>query len=225
MKIAEIEAKMEQGNCSEEIMELFRTALKRVPKSGRCQHCYATAAAMPIRYYKQAISLIEYGLSVHCDNWIDRMRSFHNMATIYEAVGDYQAAQQNYNQALLSIDDDKRSSYASEYAAHMMRTELQISGFEYTENLRHFYDIVTQADEFSQSFQHKMFYRLLTEIIIFNKDGEIEKASSSYHAAIEMLKPAYVGPLTALLKRKSYIETTGATKEARAFLKRAKQYF
>ncbi len=225
MKIAEIEAKMERGNCSEEIMELFRTALKRVPKGGRCQHCYTTAASMPIRYCKQAISLIEYGLSEHCDSWVDRMRSFHNMAIIYEAIGEYQTAQRNYNQALLSIDDDKRSSYDSEYVAHMMRTELHISGFEYTENLRSLYNIAIQADEFSQSFQHKLFYRLLTEIIIFDKDGEIEKASRSYHAAIEMLQPGYVGSLTALLKRNNYIETTGATKEAKAFLKRVKQYF
>ncbi len=225
MRIAEIEAWLEQGNCSEEIMELFQTALKRVPKSGRCQHCYTTAASMPIRYCKQAISLIEYGLSEHCDSWVDRMRSFHNMAIIYETIGDYQTAQRNYNHALLAIDDDKRSSYDSEYAAHMMRTELHISGFEYTENLRSLYDIAIQADSFSQSFQKKMFYRLLAEIIIFNNNGEVEKAKNSYCAAIKMLKPGYAGPLTALLKRKDYIETTGATKEAKAFLTRAKKYF
>ncbi len=75
------------------------------------------------------------------------------MAIVYEAIGDYQAAQISCNRALLSIDDDKRASYAPEYAAHMMRTEMHISGFEYTENLRHLYDLAIQADEFSQSFQ------------------------------------------------------------------------
>ncbi len=57
MKIAEIEAKMEQGNCSEEIMELFRIALRRVPQSDRCQHCYTMAVSIPIRYYNQDMSL------------------------------------------------------------------------------------------------------------------------------------------------------------------------
>lgn len=140
MKIAEIEAKIEQGDCSEEIMGLFRTALKRVPKSGRCQHCYITAAKMPLCDHRQAVSLIEYGISEHCSNWTDRMRSFHNLANIYEAIGDYRSAQKSYKQALLSIEEDKRSKYASEYAAHMMRTEMHISGFEYTEDLNRFYN-------------------------------------------------------------------------------------
>lgn len=225
MKIAEIEAKIEQGDCSEEIMEMFRTALKRVPKSGRCQHCYITAAKMPFCDHRQAISLIEYGISEHCNNWMDRMRSFHNLASIYEAIGDYRSAQKSYKQALLSIEEDKRSKYASEYAAHMMRTEMHISGFEYTEDLNRFYNTAIQADAFSQSFQKKMFYRFLAEIIIFSKLGDIEKAKKSYDSANEMLKPGFVGPLTSLLKRKSFIENTGAPKEAEAFLERAKQYF
>ena len=37
-----------------------------------------------------------------------------------------------------------------------------------------------------------------------------------------MLRPGFEGPLTALLKRKHYTESTGATREARAFLKRIK---
>ena len=32
LKIAEIEAKIERGDCSAEILDLFKTALKRVPK-------------------------------------------------------------------------------------------------------------------------------------------------------------------------------------------------
>ena len=176
MKIAEIEAQMKQGNCSDKIMELFRTALRRVPESNRCQHCYVTASAMPLQCHEQALSLIAFGVSEHCCCWVDLMRSFYNMGSIYEAIGDYQSAQKNYNQALLSIDEDQRASYAPEYMAHMMRTEMHISGFEYTEDLNRFYSIAIQADTFSQSFQKKMFYRFLAEVIIFRKQGEMEKA-------------------------------------------------
>ena len=84
MKIAEIKARIERGECTAEMLDLFKAALKRVPKSGRCQHCYTTAAAMPSHFNKQAISLIQYGLTEHCDNWFDRMRSYHNLAIILE---------------------------------------------------------------------------------------------------------------------------------------------
>ncbi|HIR31467.1 MAG TPA: hypothetical protein IAB83_05645 [Candidatus Faecousia faecavium] len=71
MKIAEIEAQMKQGNCSDKIMELFRTALRRVPESNRCQHCYVTASAMPLQCHEQALSLIAFGMSEHCCCWVD----------------------------------------------------------------------------------------------------------------------------------------------------------
>ena len=129
MKIAEIEAKIERGECSAEMLDLFKMALKRVPKRGRCQHCYTTAASMPSRFNKQAISLIQYGLTEYCDNWFDRMRSYHNLAIILENNEDYVGAKQAYREALESVGSDKREKYNSEYAAHMMRTEMHISNF------------------------------------------------------------------------------------------------
>lgn len=92
MKTADIEAKIERGDCSKEAIELFKTALKQVPKANRCQHCYTTAAAMPPRCYKQAIAMIQYGLDEHCGSWVDRMRSHYNMAIILESHGDYVGA-------------------------------------------------------------------------------------------------------------------------------------
>ena len=43
---------------------------------------------------------------------------------------------------------------------------------------------------------------------------------SEIEEAITMLRPGYEGPLAALLKRKNYTESTGATRETPAFLKR-----
>lgn len=223
MKIAEIEAKIEHGDCSEQMLDLFKTALKRVPKSGRCQHCYTTAASMPSRFHLQAISLIQYGLTQHCDSWFDRMRSYHNIAIILERDGDYAGAKQAYREALESIESDKRSGYHSEYAAHMMRTEMHISNFEYTDDLENYYNTAIQADEFSQAFQNKKFYRLLAEIIIFSNGNDLASAKEAFDAANDMLQPSFVGPVTLLLKRKGFIESTGATKAALAFLHRVKQ--
>ena len=97
MKIAEIEAQMKQGNCSDKIMELFRTALRRVPESNRCQHCYVTASAMPLQCHEQALSLIAFGVSEHCCCWVDLMRSFYNMGSIYEAIFIWPPHQESYN--------------------------------------------------------------------------------------------------------------------------------
>lgn len=68
MRIEEIETKMSHGDCSAEMLEHFISALKRVPKRVRCQHCYTTAASMSSQFHKQAISLIQYGLAEHCDS-------------------------------------------------------------------------------------------------------------------------------------------------------------
>ena len=225
MRIEEIETKMAHGDCSAEMLEHFISALKRVPKRVRCQHCYTTAASMPSQFHKQAISLIQYGLTEHCDSWLDRMRSYHNLAFIMEAHEDYVGAMNAYREALESVESDKRVAYVSEYAAHMMRTEMHISSFEYTDDLVSYYNNAVQADEFSQAFQKKKFYRLLAEIIIFLKRDDFTGAKEAFAAANDMLCPDFVGPLTLLLKRKGYLESTGATKPALAFLHRMKQLF
>ena len=225
MKIADIEAKIEQGDCSEGTIELFKAALKRVPKYNRCQHCYTTAAAIPPRFYKQAITMIQYGLDEHCNDWVDRMRSYHNMAIILEKSGDYIGALKSYKDALSSIAPDKQFSYSSEYAAHMMRAEMHITDFNYSEDLFNYYSIAIQADSFNQAFQMKVFYRSIAEIIIFTKQGDLTSAQRAFETANEMLCPNYIGPLTQLLKRHGFMEATGATKEAIEFLKRTAHSF
>lgn len=225
MKISEIEAELTQGHCTEEMLGAFQSALKRVPQRSRCQHCYTTAAAMPPQCSKQAIALIEYGLSEHCSSWVDRMRSFDNMAVICEASGDYRTAEKNYFQAILSVDADSQPLYAPVFAAHVMRTEMHLSGFAYTRRLRLFYDVTLLGDEFDQALQAQRFYRLLAEVIIFSKEGNAGKAKASYDAACKMLDPDEAGPLTALLKMHRYTETTGVTREAEAFLNSLRERF
>ena len=225
MKIAEIEKKLTESDCSEEMIELFKQALRRVPKTNRCQHCYTTAVAMKPKFHKQAIALMEYGLEQYGDSWVDRMRSYHNIAIVFEQNSNYHEALSSYRNALLAIDKNNRDSYEAEYAFHMMRMEMHVADFNYTDDLQKYYDIAIQDSEFSQAFQKKAFYRHIAEIIIFTKLEELNGARNAYYAATEMLQPNYVGPLTLLLKRKGYSETAGATKEALHFLKRFKRSF
>lgn len=74
-----------------------------------------------------------------------------------------------YQDAHASVEPDRQSSYNSEYAAHMMRAEMHITDFKYSEDLFNYYNIAIQADSFSQAFQKKVFYRSIAEIIIFSK--------------------------------------------------------
>ncbi|MGN0485669.1 MAG: hypothetical protein ACI4GB_00380 [Acutalibacteraceae bacterium] len=222
MRIAEIEKKLSQDDCSDEMIKEFISALKRVPRTHRCQHCYATAVSMNPRFFEQAIALIHYGLEF-CDRWSDEMRAYCNMAIIYENHNDYPNALLSYDKALNAIPPDIMTSYIPVYSSYMLRAEMHINHFEYTDQLRHYYDLSGQADEFSQSFLKTMFYRALAEIIIFSHDGNISEMKNALEKADSMLCPNYTGPLTALLKRKGYIETIGATKESIRFLKKAKK--
>ena len=225
MKISEIEEKMIEGDCSEEMLELFKQAIRRVPKANRCQHCYTTAVAMKPKFHKQAIALMEYGLEQYGDSWVDRMRSYHNIAIVFEQNSNYHEALSSYRNALLAIDKNNRDSYEAEYAFHMMRMEMHIADFNYTDDLQNYYNIAVQADAFSQAFLKKAFYRYIADIIIFTKQENINGARNAYYAATELLQPNHVGPITLLLKRKGYLETAGATKEALDFLKKFKHSF
>lgn len=203
IKISELEAKIKGGDCSDETLELFKAALKRVPKSNRCQHCFTTAVEMPKRLYRQAIELIRYGLEQHCDSWVNRMRSFHNMATLLEANQDYVCALQAYRDALASVDPGRRTDYDPEYAAHMMRMELHISGFTYTDALEDYYNRAIGANAFTQAFQKRQFYRLLAEILIFSRHNDPARAQKAFAEANEMLRPGHMELLTQLLKKTS----------------------
>jgi len=225
VKIAEIEKRIRQGDCSEKMLEMFKASLKRVPKVGRCQHCYTTAVAMPSRFHSQAISLIQFGLDQYSDSWIDRMRSYENIAIILETQGDYVGAKQAYGKALSSVDPNLRLDYEPEFAAHLMRTEMHINDFDYTDDLEKHYNIAMCDDEFSQAFQKKRFYCLLAEIIIFTRNNDLTRAHTSYLESKKMLRPGFVGPLTYLLKKNGYIDSTGVTKKARRFLRRAGKHF
>ena len=198
----------------------FRTSLQRIPKDQRPQHCYTTAAAMPLRRFPMAKALIEYSLTLE-GTWLDKMRAHANLADLYEKQADYQNALDHYRLALEAVPAEQQDRYSPDSAARMLVCQLHLDEFRYSGELRRLYDEAQKLDEFSRSFLKCRFYLTVARSILAAEDGDTEAARAASEQAAAMLRPGTVGPLTALLKRKGYRESTGATKQARAFLNRS----
>ena len=195
----------------------FHRALLRLPEAQRPQHCYTTAAAMPLRKFALAKELIEYSLELE-GSWLDRMRAHSNLADLYERQGDYAAALQSYRLALEAVPAELHAKYTADTASRMLVCRLHVDDFAYSDDLRRLYEQASELDEFSRSFQKCLFYMSLARIVLGLHDGDHPTARAAYEQAAAMLRPGYRGPLTALLRRKGYFESTGATRQARAFL-------
>lgn len=220
MKLSEIEEALTAGKCTPELMEQFRTALRRSPASMRPQHCYTTAAAMPLRQFSTAKELIEYSLTLE-GTWTDRMRAHATLADLYEKQADYPNALDHYQLALDAMPAERKPDYTADSAARMLVCRLHLDGFTYSDDLRRLYAEAQGLDEFSRSFQKCRFYLSLAQIVLSVEDGDTAAARTACDRARAMLRPGAKGPLTALLKRKGYHESAGATKQARAFLRKA----
>lgn len=218
MRLSEIEEAFALGKCTPALMEQFRSALKHAPRDLRPQHCYTTAVAMPLWQFPTAKELIEYSLELE-GTWLDRMRAHAALAELYEKQADYQNAITHYQLALDAVPAERHDRYAPDSAARMLVCQLHLDGFTYSDELRRLYELAQQLDEFIRSFQKCRFYFSLAEIIQYRHDGDLSAARAAYDHAADMLRPGHEGPITALLKRKGHIESTGATAEARAFLK------
>lgn len=195
----------------------FHRALLRLPEAHRPQHCYTTAAAMPLQKFPLAKALIEYSLELE-GSWLDRMRAHSNLADLYERQGDYAAALQSYRLALEAVPAELQEKYRADNASRMLVCRLHADDFAYSDDLRRLYEQASELDEFSRSFQKCLFYMTLTRLVLGLHDGDLPTARDAYEQAAAMLRPGHRGPLTALLRRKGYRESTGATKAARAFL-------
>ena len=221
MKLSEIEEAITMGKCTPELLEQFKASLRCAPEKMRPQHCYTTAAAMPAWCFPMAVELLEYSLELE-GTWLDRMRSHNNLADLYERHADYAQAKDHYRLALDAMPPERTTDYASDAASRMLVCQLHLDNFTYTDELRHLYEESQKLDAFNRSFQKCLFYMSLAEIILCKHASDLPAARAARARANAMLRPGYKGPLTALLKRKNYIESAGATREARAFLRRIK---
>ena len=222
MRLSEIEEAFASGKCTPALMEQFRTALSRTSKKLCPQHCYTTAASMPLWQFPMAKELIEYSLELE-GTWLDRMRAHAALADLYERQADCQNAKNHYQLALDAVIPEQRERYAPDFASRMLVCQLHLDRFTYSDDLRRLYDQAQKLDEFSRSFLKCRFYLSLAEIILRRRDGDLPAARASWDRAAAMLRPGHEGPITALLRRKGHIESTGATKEARTFLKKIKR--
>ena len=220
LKISEIESKMEQGYFSEQLFAEFQTALKRVPKKLRCQHCYTTAYYLKDKRPKDGIRLIQFGLENYESDWVDQMRAHQNLGGIYESCKDYPSAKSAYEQALATVPDDFKNDYLPDLSMDILRAELHCSGFAYSEYLGELYQAVMQADEFEAEFRSFSFYRAIAELIIAKKNGDLAMQKQAYHAAMLALDGDRVTGMDWLLRRHKYVDDARATKQAIDFLKK-----
>ena len=195
----------------------FHHALLRLPEAERPQYCYTTAAAMPLRKFPLAKALIEYSLELE-GSWLDRMRAHHNLADLYERREDFQNAAAHYRLALEAVPEELQEKYAPDYAAHLLVCQLHLDDFAYSDELRRLFDCCRDDSDFRQQLLKPQFYRTLARLLLSLQDGDSSAALAAYEQATAMLRPGHRGPLTALLRRKGYFESTGATTQARAFL-------
>ena len=221
MKLSEIEEALTLGKCTPELLEQFKAALRRAPISMHPQHCYTVAAAMPLWQFPMAVELLEYSLGLE-GTWLDQMRAHNNLADLYERHADYAQAKDHYRLAQDAVPPEQKSAYAPDSASRMLVCQLHLDGFTYSDELRHLYEQSQELDDFSRSFQKCRFYLSLAQILISLHDDDLSAARAAYDVAKSILRPGSEGPLTALLKRKKYIESAGVTPEALAFLKRIK---
>ena len=175
---------------------------------------------MPAWCFPMAKELLEYSLTLE-GTWLDRLRSHNNLAVLYEKQGDYQNAKAHYQLALDATTPEQQASYAPDAASRMLVCQLHLDGFAYSDELRRLYEEAQKLNDFSRLFQKCRFYLSLAEIVLGIRSGDLPAARTAWEQANAMLRPDSEGPLTALLKRKGYVESTGATRAARTYLKRA----
>ena len=218
MRLSELEEAFALSKCTPALMEQFRSALKHAPRDMLPQHCYTTAASMPLWQFPMAKELIEYSLELE-GTWLDRMRAHATLADLYEKQSDYQNAKNNFQLALDAVPPEQHDHYAPDSASRMLVCQLHLDDFTYSDELRRLYELAQKLDEFSRSFQKCRFYFSLAEILLYRHDGDLAAARAAYDRAAAMLRPGHEGPITALLRRKGHLESTGATAETQAFLK------
>ena len=219
MKLSEIKKKIEQGHFSKTVFADFQTALGRVPKGLRCQHCYTSAMHLKEKHPQDAIMLIRYGLEQYETDWVDQMRAHQNLGAIYEATGDYVLAKTAYETAVHAIPDDRKGGYLPVLSLDILRAELHANGFSYTDAVRSLYQAASDTDEFTASFRHVAFYMALAKLVIAVYDDDKSKQNEAYLCAQRALDGDESMGMDRLLLRHKYKNDARATKQALAFLK------
>ena len=228
MKLKDVEALFEAGQFSDELVEEFRKALRRVHGTFlRTQHCYTPAVSMPKENYLQAVAMIRLGLEEYAADDHDRMRSYENLGHICERAEDYPAAIRAYRTAMeIARDSDHQwirgKDYDAWYARLLMKVEKKAKGFVYSPELREYYELA-RRDEVGGMFADAQLDQALTEVILHDHEGDTEKSAEARRRAEEVLSPEYEGPMKAVLARHRYADSPKATAQALAFLNARKE--
>lgn len=220
MKLDDVKSAMRHGEPFPPLFEEFKTALKRVrDKGSQCQHCYATAAELPIDQYENAVTLIRYGLENFAEDWLDFYRANLNLAIICEQAGKYPEAKNAYLAALSAVETmSQKEDYIPYLSAHLLRVEMHLSGFAFTDDLLSYYEQAVTDHSLTADTRKSHFYRHLAEIIIAQDSKQKAAVKEAVRRARILLNGEDQSAVAHILKRHRYQDEVQATDEAIAFL-------
>ncbi len=221
MKISDVEENLKNNGFSENLFLEFQLALKRVPKELRCQHCYITAYELAEKDILGAIKLTEYGIN-NCDNsQLDLMRGYLNLGFIYEADKQFLEAKQGYEKALEVVKDIE--AYLSNISMRILRMELHINNFSYTDELKTLFKHASNADIFERGMREFIFYSSIAKMIISEHENDSVSYKEAYKSAISALDGNKTNAINKILSKHKYKNEAKATNEAIAYLKKVKR--
>ncbi len=220
MKLDEIKAAMLRGEPFAPLFEEFKTALKRIRDNyNKCQHCYITAAELPVEQFENACTLITYGLENFAEAWSDYYRANINLAIICEQAGKYSEAKNAYLAALSALKtSQQKNDYAPDLSSHLLRVEMHLSGFRCTDDLLTYYDQAITGESLIAGTRKSLFYRYLAELIIAQRNHDKAEIREATRKAKVILNGENPSGVSDILKNHRYKDEAQATDEAINFL-------
>ena len=222
-KISDFEDKIIKYGMNENYFIEYCTLLKRIPNNfNKCQHCYITAIKFPAKYYNEAIQLIKYALENFADSWFSIYSCHYYCGRIFESSGNYKNAHASYLNSLEILGDDHQEYLQNTYG-YLLWTQLHISNFQYTDELKTYYNYYSGISDFQKSFKNAELRLSIAQIVIALHENNFATAKYSYLTVFKIISPSYFGKLHQILQRHKYEETIYLTPETKKYLKSIKK--
>ena len=216
MKFNTLKSTLIRGNVTEKTLSEFKEECEKLSKSDCCQQLYTVAVQMKPAHYNQALELIDYAIPM-CEGWVELMRCHHNKGAIYEGAENWFDAMREYKKSYEIIPDDIKPKYISGSSMHLLRAEMHCSNFEYTDDLKKYYDSA-KSNGVNEIVLTNLFYLRVAELIISTHNGDEPAAAKAYSEVKAILNPQYDGILAKIKAKSVYEAEIGASYAAKRYV-------
>lgn len=214
MKLREVKSLILQNGLTEDLLEAFLGCMKRVRTNyDRCQHCYTFGAELVDKDLAGGIRLIQMGLEQYAETDHDRYRSYYNLGLLQEAAKNYTTAKESYLLAF-SFSKENTNVYLD-----LLRNELHLTGFGFSEDLVHFAAETSNMAPFARQMPHAEFYLLLGQAVLQQSQQDKDGLSRTKIALGRLLYGNEPTWAARLLRRKHINSGINATEQALVFVK------